>query len=56
MKLAGNVAVITGAGRGRGRFLALKQSGGLKPPEKVDRLAVFLASDESGTMTGEIGT
>jgi NAD(P)-dependent dehydrogenase (short-subunit alcohol dehydrogenase family) len=55
MKLSGKVAVITGVGRGLGRFLALKQSGRLKPPVQVARLAVFLASDEYGAITGEIG-
>jgi NAD(P)-dependent dehydrogenase (short-subunit alcohol dehydrogenase family) len=37
-------------------FVMMKESGRLKPPERVARLAVFLASDESNVITGEIGT
>ena len=37
-------------------FLSLKERGVLKPPEKVAKLAVFLASDESDSITGENGT
>jgi NAD(P)-dependent dehydrogenase (short-subunit alcohol dehydrogenase family) len=37
-------------------FLSMKERGVLKPPEKVARLAVFLASGESDSITGENGT
>lgn len=37
-------------------FLAMKQMGQLKSPEKVARLALFLASEESDSINGEIGT
>jgi hypothetical protein len=37
-------------------FLALKQYGRLKAPERVARLAVFLAANESATLTGGTGT
>lgn len=37
-------------------FLAMKQMGRLKPPEKAARLALFLASEESDSINGEIGT
>jgi 3-oxoacyl-[acyl-carrier protein] reductase len=37
-------------------FLSMKERGVLKPPEKVAKLAVFLASEESDSITGENGT
>jgi 3-oxoacyl-[acyl-carrier protein] reductase len=37
-------------------FLSMEEKGVLKPPEKVARLAVFLASGESDSITGENGT
>ena len=37
-------------------FLELKQSGSLKPPERIARLAVFLASEESDAISGANGT
>jgi 3-oxoacyl-[acyl-carrier protein] reductase len=37
-------------------FLVLKEKGHLRPPEEVARLAVFLASEESDSITGENGT
>ena len=37
-------------------FLSMKKRGTLKPPEKVAHLAIFLASGESDSVTGEIGT
>jgi len=37
-------------------FLNLKETGQLKLPEKVARLAVFLASETSNSFTGENGT
>jgi 3-oxoacyl-[acyl-carrier protein] reductase len=37
-------------------FLSMKKRGVLKPPEKAARLAVFLASGESDSITGENGT
>ena len=37
-------------------FSGYKVKGILKPPEKVARLAVFLASEESNSITGENGT
>jgi 3-oxoacyl-[acyl-carrier protein] reductase len=37
-------------------FLSLKENGILEPPEKAARLAVFLASDKSDSVTGENGT
>lgn len=37
-------------------FLAMKQMSQLKPPEKVARLTLFLASEESDSINGEIGT
>jgi NAD(P)-dependent dehydrogenase (short-subunit alcohol dehydrogenase family) len=37
-------------------FVAMKQEGHLKPPEQVARLAVFLASGEADSLTGENGT
>lgn len=37
-------------------FLSMKERGILKPPEKAARLAVFLASGESDSITGENGT
>ena len=37
-------------------FVELKEKGLLKPPEKVARLAVFLASRASDKLTGHIGT
>jgi NAD(P)-dependent dehydrogenase (short-subunit alcohol dehydrogenase family) len=39
-----------------GKFLVMKQSGRLKAPEEVARLAVFLASDDCDKITGLIGT
>ncbi len=38
------------------QFVGLKDQGLLKPPEKVARLAVFLASSASDGLTGHIGT
>jgi NAD(P)-dependent dehydrogenase (short-subunit alcohol dehydrogenase family) len=55
MKPKGKVAVITGAGRGIGRATA-KVRGMLHPLERAARLAVFLSSDASSGITGEIGT
>jgi NAD(P)-dependent dehydrogenase (short-subunit alcohol dehydrogenase family) len=37
-------------------FLSMKKKGRLMPPEKAARLAVFLASEESDSITGENGT
>ena len=37
-------------------FSGLKEKGLLKPPERVAKLAVFLASGESDSITGENGT
>jgi NAD(P)-dependent dehydrogenase (short-subunit alcohol dehydrogenase family) len=37
-------------------FMSMKERGVLKPPEKVAKLAVFLASGESDSITGENGT
>lgn len=37
-------------------FLSMKKRGILKPPEKAARLAIFLASGESDSITGENGT
>jgi len=37
-------------------FWTLKQSGQLRPPSEVARLAVFLASEEADNLSGEIGT
>ena len=37
-------------------FSGFKQRGLLKPPERVAKLAVFLASEESNSITGENGT
>jgi 3-oxoacyl-[acyl-carrier protein] reductase len=37
-------------------FLSMKLRGQLKPPEKVAKLALFLASDESNNIMGENGT
>jgi NAD(P)-dependent dehydrogenase (short-subunit alcohol dehydrogenase family) len=37
------------------QFVSFKESGSLKPPEEVARLAVFLASDHSVGISGEIG-
>lgn len=38
------------------QFSGYKEKGLLKPPERVAKLAVFLASDESDSITGENGT
>jgi 3-oxoacyl-[acyl-carrier protein] reductase len=37
-------------------FTSMKERGILKPPEKVAKLVVFLASGESDSITGENGT
>lgn len=37
-------------------FSGFKEKGLLKPPERVAKLAVFLASEESNSITGENGT
>ena len=37
------------------QFMSFKETGNLRPPEEVARLAVFLASDHSVGITGEIG-
>jgi NAD(P)-dependent dehydrogenase (short-subunit alcohol dehydrogenase family) len=37
-------------------FKEMKEKGVLKPPERIARLAVFLASSESDGITGETGT
>ena len=37
-------------------FAGYKERGLLKPPERIARLAVFLASEESNTITGQNGT
>jgi 3-oxoacyl-[acyl-carrier protein] reductase len=37
-------------------FSGFKERGILKPPDRVARLAVFLASEESDSVTGENGT
>ena len=37
------------------QFMSFKETGHLRPPEEVARLAVFLASDHSVGITGEIG-
>jgi len=39
-----------------GEFSGYKEKGILKPPERVAKLAVFLASGESDSITGENGT
>lgn len=38
------------------RFVEMKEQGRLAPPERAARLAVFLASEESGPLTGMNGT
>ena len=59
MKLRGKVAVVTGAAalgeKVHRRFVEYRQQGLLVPPEKLARLALFLASPESDNVTGEIG-
>ena len=37
------------------QFISFLETGGLRPPEEVAQLAVFLASDHSVGITGEIG-
>jgi NAD(P)-dependent dehydrogenase (short-subunit alcohol dehydrogenase family) len=37
------------------QFVSFKETGNLRPPEEVARLAVFLTSDHSVGITGEIG-
>ena len=37
------------------QFVSFKETGSLRPPEEVARLAVFLASDHSVGISGEIG-
>ena len=39
-----------------GEFSGYKEKGILKPPERVAKLAVFLASEDSDSITGENGT
>ena len=60
-RLEGKVALVTGASKGIGvgsdfekQMLAMTPLGRIGQPSDVAPTAVFLASDESGWLTGEI--
>ena len=52
--LSGKYAIITGSTQGLGEAEAAQPFGRLLKPTEVARAVAFMASDESGMMTGAI--
>ena len=55
-RLSGKIAIVTGASKGIGAGIAIIAStslGRVGQPEDIARVAVFLASDDAGWLTGE---